>query len=119
MKTNELRIGNYINIDLPISNEGKLTRIGVITSKKVNGVEITKYKPIPLTEEWLLKLGLSKIGVEYCRYYKLMYFGIKIKNNEFIYNPMNINMIKVLKYVHELQNLFHALTGEELTQQPN
>lgn len=119
MKANELRIGNYINIDLPISNEGKLTRIGAINSKKVNGVEITKYKPIPLTEEWLIKFGFI--------------FGIKLHDfvkgkHQFVeFNVLNgyfsesgvfyYSMKTQIKYVHQLQNLYFALTGEELTLQ--
>jgi hypothetical protein len=71
--------------------------------------EITFCQPIPLTEEWLVKLGFE---LHYGRYFK----------GNFCYYPENkmfewrgIILLDFLwNEVHKLQNLYFALTGEEL-----
>lgn len=84
------------------------------------GVEPDDIKEIPLTEEWFLKFGFIKksnwvkslndvynlelmkiVLIEYC------VFHIEKRIN----TVHNLNRIK---YVHQLQNLHFALTGEEL-----
>ena len=89
-----------------------------------------EWKPIPLTEEWLLKFGFS------AKDYKKGYIGIDHKAGSMI-TDFVLTYPKVLgehqdvfvwehskwkyntfKYVHELQNLFYCLTGEELTLTP-
>lgn len=84
--------------------------------------------PIPLTKEWLLKFGFEKSGYNY-------YFPMKINeklekrflrketyDNRWSKNEKGwlcigswegFNDIPI-KYVHQLQNLYFALTGEEL-----
>lgn len=68
-----------------------------------------KLKPIPLTEEWLVKFGYTGYGtlgemnffISENGTYRVRWFG----------NIVHLS----LKYVHQLQNLYFALTGEELT----
>lgn len=79
------------------------------------------YEPIPLTEEILLKCGFEVNGKYYHSKYiqdsiKLIYdFDQRILyfkyNGEF--SPM-IQIPKTIEYLHELQNIIHALTGQEL-----
>jgi len=67
-------------------------------------------QPIPLTEEWLLKFGFDDLGTYG---YGRGNFHICLHENEFYFS---INNRKVfIKHVHQLQNLYFALTGEELT----
>jgi hypothetical protein len=76
-----------------------------------------QFKPIPLTEEWLLKLGLKKIGI--------WTFSLNLVGNlDLIYylgekgwsiGLKSYSDFSNLKYVHQLQNLYFALTGKELT----
>ena len=79
------------------------------------------YEPIPLTEEILLKLGFEfnkkYYHSKYIKYLikliydfdqRILYFKYK---GEF--SPM-IQIPKTIEYLHELQNLYHALTGQEL-----
>ena len=107
MKANELRIGNFVLT----SNDF------IVKSYSPEGLynllkDIEKIKPIPLTEEWLLKFGFEK---------KLRYAGITvfyIKSFELKYSHGSDIFIydkTLIKYVHSLQNLYFALTGEELT----
>lgn len=81
-------------------------------------------QPIPLTEEWLLKFGFEKDGtMSGC--YNYEFENIRIlksfinKDSDYSVCPIGVSpstlSIAKLKHVHQLQNLYHALTGEELT----
>ena len=101
MKPNELRIGNWVE-----------TFEGVIQIQ--NGWEIdegNECQPIPLTEEWLEKFGFEYSDLNGdSGLWKIPPFQIYGKCNQFIYEyALDVN------YVHQLQNLYFALTGEELT----
>ena len=76
-------------------------------------------KPIPLTEDWLLKFGCKNIkDSEYYELnyiYKLRFFGRQVQY--YIYwgnHVMDKKLLRAIKYVHQLQNLYFALTGNEL-----
>lgn len=108
MKASELRIGNYVYDTLGKVNKIDLEAITYIVKEPHNQV-----KPIPLTEEWLLKFGFEigynqkKMLDVYCKD-----FGLLIErsnSNNFYYKKVNIHS------VHQLQNLYFALTGIELT----
>lgn len=70
-------------------------------------------KGIPLTEEWMVKFGIKeneKINESI--------FCIQ-KGKDFYQFCLLINDVKIclsfFKYVHQLQGLYHSLTGQELT----
>ena len=69
--------------------------------------------PIPITEEWLLKFGFEKN-----LYWRKDWLQIQQSENEFsIYisdDYMGQEYGEPFKYVHQLQNLYFALTGAEL-----
>ena len=104
IKANELRTTNLVYA----CKGGIETRVGMIAHGTVN-----TFEPIPLTEEWLLKLGLSKrLGefrkeMENERIFILHLFG-----GEYYY--ANTEAFIEIKYVHQLQNLYFALCGKEL-----
>ena len=111
MKANELRIGNWV------SQYGLEFKI---TLKDFTKPDLL---PIPLTEEWLLKFGFKKhhqsfydetLCVREVEY--LWFYNIYPLENSII--PL-VNMSAqatghYIKYVHQFQNLYFALTGEEL-----
>ena len=119
MKSTELRMGNWLN-----GPEGN-AQVTVIQNREV--VEIGEIghvmedvSPIPLTEEWLIKFGFplqapytDDDGISGT---SRMLFDL---NNGFLYSDSlawcNHVNYKPIKYVHSLQNLYFALTGEELT----
>ena len=111
MKANELRIGNYIYSQL--GNFGKVisiepnTVILVTSEKKVQCID-ADCSGVPLTEEWLLKFGFEKQGMAYVR----NDFDItKWSDGRFMYGgKINLHVDSI----HQLQNLYYALTGEEL-----
>lgn len=68
---------------------------------------------IPLTEEWLVRFGFSEgdFGGK-CFMYRSM--TIYQQHDEFRLFAMHYTK-GTLKYVHQLQNLYFAITGEVLT----
>lgn len=123
MEAKDLRIGNYIDYETEreiVTMQITYEYIRLIHNGNKN------FKPIPLTEEWLLKFGFEK-EVEYKKKINFSRFHLFQINASNPYND-NKNEFKVnfyqskqtvelcrIKYVHELQNLFFCLCGEELT----
>jgi hypothetical protein len=120
----ELRIGNIVNrinfgphVITAIKHGEVRTDKGTLPIRAIEG--------IPLTEEWLLKFGFtqpliqcwkleiskdddermrSSIQISFagCGYAQVCRSGINAKSAP-------------VQYVHQLQNLYFALTGQELT----
>ena len=103
MKANELRIGNYVYDTLGKVNKIDLEAITYIVKEPHNQV-----KPIPLTEEWLLKFDMELIS-------KITYSPkeglLRLSNGD----TKGTLLIPHIKYVHQLQNIYFELTGKELT----
>lgn len=111
IKANELRIGNYVSteVDEFISIDGTNKYRIIIEGDYVSEGYVN---PIPLTEEWLLKFGFTKHGFDdpldlYWCHPNLI--GA-INERCLIYDYSRLK----IQYVHQLQNLYFALTGEEL-----
>jgi hypothetical protein len=108
---NELRLGNYF-----IERETQEV-IRVIELRKDQIMFSGKFdqgwqaEPIPLNEEWLVKFGFDDLGAYG---WGIGYFHIRFRNLHKFYFPLENRIIRV-KHVHQLQNLYFALTGEELT----
>ena len=124
MKANELRIGNYYQYAgnsgiVTTSLKGiKINEFGFYSD--LDGTNLEICKPIPLTEEILLKCGLKR--TLYDSSYELKDFSIfldkRIRENIYIQcEKRNWNVLNGLRidYLHQLQNLYFALTNEELT----
>lgn len=107
MDIRELRIGNYIKLMLNDEDfkliQVTLNDLEVIDNKK--GI----FEPIPITEEWLLKFGFEKTPLGYFKK-----DGIILVVEDFYYECLLGSVAKILKYIHQLQNLYFALTGKEL-----
>jgi len=132
MEAKELRIGNLVThtdytesiftvISIEIDKSGGYA---IDTSGGKNGSwtwinPLECIEPIPLTAEWLEKLGLKKKGGHYLLdgYIQLVLDDVSNAPNR---NVLIRNIyITDLGYVHELQNLYFALTGRELTTEEN
>lgn len=126
MKASELRIGNFYN---QFGNETKISWVNLKELESAPDGQIW-CKPIDLTNEWFLKFGFHKWGRDdmprtvsyekggfsvfpansFCDFKGYGMFHFKPKPNE------SAESAKVkIQYVHQLQNLYFALTGEELT----
>lgn len=76
--------------------------------------EHDNFKGIEITEEWLLKLGFEKLKNNFYSKGRLTYhkkYGWKILEN-WVKDWVGVTAIN---HVHQLQNIYSALTGEELT----
>jgi len=121
MEARELRIGNLM--ELPNGEISKVTgftengKVWFVREPKHEecALKINQVKPIPLTEEWLFEFGFID---DFSKDFRVRLIGHRL-GDFFITEKMklltsDINSVKI-KYVHQLQNLYFALTGEELT----
>ena len=122
MQAKDLRIDNWFYAVHPVDGLFEMQVRGIAQDGTIEtdsygntygtcDCDIKYSKSIPLTEEWLLKFGIQG------------WFG----NNRFQIQRTTDKLFEVmawkngiyfwlchLEYVHQLQNLYHALTGEEL-----
>lgn len=120
---NELRLGNYL-----MYRGETLTRVqslgvngfetGKVSDTILDGIacgstDIADYEPIPLTPEWLERMGFVKN--------RIGDYGI---GNTFVFPYTNPGEWFVtfspdkggtaVRYVHQLQNIYYAMIGKEL-----
>lgn len=111
IQANEIRIGNRFFL-----KDNTITQIIVDSFQSAfllgkRGLEALN--PIPLTEEILLNFGFIAelpIGWYGLNEFKLYYTSVKNDYYEYYFEDGNI----IIKYVHQLQNLYFALTQQEL-----
>lgn len=111
MKAEELRIGNWVVWNFSLEEIQ-------VTADTFNN----SFSGIPLTEEWLLRFGFDE-GTEPMEFYIKDYiFGVALDHKvDGILSgapPLHIwdgsFTGAPCLYVHQIQNLYFALTGEEL-----
>ena len=137
MEINQLRIGNWVKPKYSSgieSNEGTVFCINgylVSVSTNKNLYDIHLIDPIKLTDEWFLKFGFDLIDDQYYSKHtqcgigglgitKKDYRPLVLVVDERQYDGVYRQVIgKQIEYVHELQNLYFALTGEELKIEEN
>jgi hypothetical protein len=112
MKANELRIGNYVNVPGIYRD---ISEVLEICEDRVNlsGLKLKfhAFYPIPLTEEWLVRFGFDS------NHYQDRYENDSIHiecNKTRGFTELWIERMPHIKSIHQLQNLYFALTGEEL-----
>jgi hypothetical protein len=109
MNAKELRIGNWVMYSSKIQvNENKIKECVEHPSR---------FQPIPITEEWLDRFRFSDIEeVDDFKQYRRFDDPQKIiqfpRGSEAHFYAGNYPV--AIRYVHQLQNLFYALTGKEL-----
>ncbi|MFB5624639.1 MAG: hypothetical protein ACE5RP_06995 [Nitrosopumilus sp.] len=112
IKANELRIGNLVY------SENSIYTIGggdLLNLHKYYNSYSKSYNPILLTEEWLFRLGADvnkQIELNDNKHGSIDFSNFDdpyLVNSEFENFPLN-----KIQYVHQLQNLYFALTGQEL-----
>jgi len=114
----ELRIGNQLwnGVVVAIESEDVIVWDGFARwrqSKLIDGFE-----PIPLSEEWLLKMGFESVAFKQTNsvFYTVGDIDIfhYLDTNVFKFDMIILNEGIELKHVHELQNLYFAITNKEL-----
>jgi len=129
MKAEKLRLGNWVNPDFPMQVTG-IYKDEILCNFEGDGSDPWDYDPnylrgIYLTDEWFEKFGFkqdtnSNYWLNLQTHYLDMifsgndYYAIYCQIPEFNHEPEQRVGLKSIKYVHELQNLYYALTGKEL-----
>jgi hypothetical protein len=129
MQPNELRIGNWIRLKNAggYSPYAKLCSTGnniihvEVDTEAVKGTytstEFANLEPIPLTTELLENIGFKhgEYPIEGREvYFKSYNEGVKVVVEPASDPYYKTDIGKPLVYLHQLQNLYFALTGEEL-----
>ncbi len=134
----ELRIGNFVDVD-----KSEIAQIQKINSDEFQefrneekGIHVITFpfasgesemfesniRPIPITEEWLIKFGFKLINIATNPYefqYQLDYWIIR-KSTEFGIEVCQdlgehyVNRLRSIDFVHDIQNLYFSITGKEL-----
>jgi hypothetical protein len=127
MKTNQLRIGNYVWDDysgemivseIHFNPEQEKGLDSVLLRKNMNlpsGRYIcSQINPIPLTEEWLWKLNAMSTEMHPAN--NGIWITCEIdKQGCWVSISHGVGVVVVnVMYVHQLQNIYFALTGVEL-----
>ena len=113
LRIEELRATNYVrNFE---GKEGEVAELGNFSY--FSWIE-EDWSGIPLTEEWIEKLGFFRTTdwLFYTDKFKIEKQALKPIFWDFRCVTGAYSSVKItsLKYVHQLQNLYFALTGEEL-----
>ena len=118
MKKEHLRIGNLVSV------YANTYRVLTIDNSFVRGIDeenqtysiipLKHLKPIELNDEWLFKLGFEKkmgsgIFLRETDINKMDYY-----NDTVIFDDWFTKLQRQIQHLHQLQNLYFALTGEEI-----
>ena len=123
MKAEDLRIENLINLTKDNFKTVKVYQLDGFDIYKLSESECIDIEPIPLTEEWLLKFGFDEhtikgsYNIGEFRFHTQRPFAKDDKFTlvtEIHWCGRHTPIVGGIKHVHQLQNLYHALTGKEL-----
>ena len=142
MEASEIRIGNFVNARKTYHTWDATCLITGLTHKGIyvkygNGHIIPiNIEPILLTEEWLLKFSFNKWDIKGDWVFeKVIFKDFSIEQKMIICSSGTCSLEEQenhpevdvetfiirddIKYVHQLQNLYFALTGKELEYEQN
>lgn len=132
MNAKELRIGNLIKWQDESHEIVSVTAIDIennecyVATSNNEQAQIEEFEPIQLTDELIYKLGFQDMGncfnynIDPALSFRVLsskgdYYPSIIEEPEFAGLEPNIVTLKSIQYLHQLQNLFFALTGGEIT----
>lgn len=105
----ELRIGNWVSMG-PNSNFA----IKIVWEKNL-------FSPIPLSPELLIKAGFEEQSSSwYSKHNVAIMLGYTEKHGDFFHFATTDKLVlsPAYKYVHQLQNIYYIIEGEELEISP-
>lgn len=123
----DLRIGNLYEYFISDKNDNRKEWWEAVVCDAQDLVYLEKnpndrdFRFLPLTEEWLLKLGFIVVSDnDFKRRYDIESEGridyVKVKHTLCLSGiRFEGTMLNSIKYVHQLQNFFFLITGRELT----
>ena len=113
MKAKELRIGNIVqttdNLTVEVTGVNSNGTVNIKGQKMEADINIEDLKPFKLTPELFLKNGFDK------EWHYFIKNGIKIipDGEQYCFLFGEEEQVKI-EYLHELQNIYLDLTGEEI-----
>jgi len=126
MNEKELRIGNYVNLIAEGHEKEPDTFKWDLEDYEFYYDRMDFIKPIPLTEEWLLKFGFERIfensnlflNITNDIYFFLYNDKLKgcVRNHHTSYDNQlsELEFELNIEFIHQLQNLYFCLTNKEL-----
>lgn len=116
MEASELRIGNFISDR--VASDSFCAEVKKLDYSRCYYGQFHSFysdlKPIPITEEWLIKFGFDLVVKEgnqnEFRVYSLNQITYNTNHGWWWKHHLDLQP----KYIHQLQNLYFALTGKEL-----
>lgn len=102
----ELRIGNIVE-----NTYGNIFPVDASKIYRISCGDLSNIKPVPLTEEWLLRFGFESNSYQDRYENKIIHVEC---NKTRGFTELWIDRMPHIKYVHQLQNLFFALRDKEL-----
>lgn len=124
MNVSELRVGSWIHN--PVQSIDIQVTLGVLQQvlydEILNRWIDDRFQPIQLTEEWLLRFGFGKSNSGNGTQFKLGGIVLKAARMKPMNPPIvlswyipNIPAAKQIEFVHQIQNIYQSLKGDELT----
>ena len=119
MKVQELRLNNLIEVKICTNKNQFVTGVtnDSINTTDADNLNLSDIKPIKLTDKWLIDFGFTKIEWDNNNSFRKM-----VGNNDYtivFYSNCVCEIggiiTKEIEFVHQLQNLYYALTGVELS----
>ncbi|MBC3539863.1 hypothetical protein ACFSC6_20745 [Rufibacter sediminis] len=107
MLANELRLGNIL------LEAGKPVALDAPRLISILQGEAHSLSPLPLTEEWLSGASYNALEHEFT-FPELSQWALDPEYKEIVFNGGYIATSAPVEYVHQLQNFFFVMTGEEL-----
>lgn len=139
MKATELRLGNYVIVENDLRPENgfvhEITEVRQLDCqvelKSMDSTYGQKYKfikSITLTEEWLTDFGFDKVEMDGDYWFELQVGKLRFTTNDTNFNHFADQWVigfdfhdndteflnNIIENVHEFQNLYYALTGNEI-----
>ena len=122
IKANEFRIGNLVQYKIKDKSEWEVVAINASDfpflelAEKADATEV-HYMPIPLTIELLENCGFKRpiVNGEPIPFFKKSRYTIfEITPGIFEFTIDAAILFKKMEYLHQLQNVYYFLVGEEL-----
>lgn len=115
LQARELRIGNYVQ-----HSNGESVAVWMLTGSTINGIDNTDhggetFKPIPLTETELVKLGATELSIGGFKMERFKLNFLKGYGYWYVTDFETGAYLSKIEFVHEWQNFYFVLQGQELT----
>ena len=115
MKISDVRVGNLVYMDRVSTFPPAFISVEPIILSEIRLQDfepVCLFAPISITEEWLTKFGFKTFSDNKGDYWS--FEGLKLWNDGKSFYHINSELLFHIDYIHQLQNIFFCLTGEEL-----